>query len=668
MRILWFIILILLSCSEKGNRHKAEITHLVEMAQNVRLPNEQRLKYSTEALKLIPQHFGDSQIRAKLIILGDNLCNLGSLPQLRLVSRFLLEEGKRKRDSYLQGYSYLLLGTYYNKKIVNDSAFYFYLKSEKKLKQSKEYFALANVYLNKSTVQIRVLDFYGAEKSAIESLRFSKKVGDRLGEYDALINLAISSNSSEDYIKSNTFLNRALTLTGVDYSSRNYFLKEIVLNNMGNNYLLMKDYQKARLLFLKALQNKEIYRGNPKLFATILDNLAYCEFKYDKNNGKSLRLFLKSLKIKDSLNLSSKIIYTKIRLSEYFLSKNEFDESLRYAMESLSLARKTGQVDDLLPTLKQMSIVDYSNFRLYANEYIALVDSIFKRNRIARNKFAAIAYETEQIASEKEKAIKQKWVFIWVAVLLFIIGVLVVLLLVQRNKQKELRFREAQQQSNEEIYQLIHNQQGKIDEARRKEKLRIGRDLHDGIMNKLAATRLNLFNLIKNPSEDNRQKTENLVNGIQDIEKEIREISHDLEKSVFDEKSSILSAIRDFIEQQQQISSCKYYDEIDDKIDWGLLTGTQKINLFRILQEAVANAEKHANAQNIIITIRQKTNMLSMEIFDDGKGFSLKQKKKGIGLQNIYSRAQQCQGSLEINSLKGTGTTIRIKIPLNPKL
>jgi hypothetical protein len=101
--------------------------------------------------------------------------------------------------------SYFYLGNYYKEIRLNDSAFYFYLKAEKQFLRSKNIGQLGQLYLNKSSVQIDVFDIFGAEKSAINSLKYCKLVGDKLGEYDALINLGIASNSSEDYEKASYY-------------------------------------------------------------------------------------------------------------------------------------------------------------------------------------------------------------------------------------------------------------------------------------------------------------------------------------------------------------------------------------------------------------------------------------------------------------------------------
>ena len=291
-----------------------------------------------------------------------------------------------------------------------------------------------------------------------------------------------------------------------------------------------------------------------------------------------------------------------------------------------------------------------------------------QRERVTRNKFAKIAYETEEITNEKEQETKLKWIFLSLAILLLAIGTLVVLLLIQRAKQKKLRFLQEQQKTNEQVYQLLQNQQTKIDEVRQTEKKRIAQDLHDGILNSLSSIRLNLHILNENATSDTIKKCLPFIARIQDVEKEIRNVSHDLNKEAIFNKVSFVAVIEAYVAEQRSVFPGIVHLEIDREINWDWFTSFQKIHIFRILQEAFQNVNKHAQANNVIISVLQSENQLLLEIFDDGVGFSLKQKKKGIGLQNIFSRGIQCNGMVEIKSDPGSGTTIRITIPLNPKL
>jgi signal transduction histidine kinase len=123
------------------------------------------------------------------------------------------------------------------------------------------------------------------------------------------------------------------------------------------------------------------------------------------------------------------------------------------------------------------------------------------------------------------------------------------------------------------------------------------------------------------------------------------------------------------LEQQAKINTAKVKSIIAVDIDWELVPNTSKINLYRILQEALQNINKYANAENILVHFRKdKKGNLLINIEDDGVGYDVNSKKsKGIGIKNVVSRTQQCQGIIDIKSEIGKGSKIIITFPLENK-
>jgi len=85
--------------------------------------------------------------------------------------------------------------------------------------------------------------------------------------------------------------------------------------------------------------------------------------------------------------------------------------------------------------------------------------------------------------------------------------------------------------------------------------------------------------------------------------------------------------------------------------------------LYRIVQESLQNTNKYAFANEIKVEFKKGVNELLLHISDDGIGFNVNKAKKGIGLQNMLSRVNECQGTFEVKSKKGEGTTIKVTIP-----
>ncbi|MGV3657331.1 MAG: PAS domain-containing sensor histidine kinase, partial [Chitinophagaceae bacterium] len=88
------------------------------------------------------------------------------------------------------------------------------------------------------------------------------------------------------------------------------------------------------------------------------------------------------------------------------------------------------------------------------------------------------------------------------------------------------------------------------------------------------------------------------------------------------------------------------------------------LTIYRIVQEGLNNIIKYADARTAIISIRRYEGLLKVMIYDDGKGFDTKLKRKGIGITNMRTRAENMNGSFELSSSPGNGCTIKMDFPL----
>ena len=103
---------------------------------------------------------------------------------------------------------------------------------------------------------------------------------------------------------------------------------------------------------------------------------------------------------------------------------------------------------------------------------------------------------------------------------------------------------------------------------------------------------------------------------------------------------------------------------VDDN-DTQVQSEALKENIFRIYQEALANAVKHSGGKHVHVAVRRSGNRILVEIRDDGKGFDRTEvvsENRGIGLSTMNERVQLLGGTLKINSLPGKGTSIIIEV------
>ena len=154
------------------------------------------------------------------------------------------------------------------------------------------------------------------------------------------------------------------------------------------------------------------------------------------------------------------------------------------------------------------------------------------------------------------------------------------------------------------------------------------------------------------------------MKNLQDLEQDIREISHDLNREKSELINNFVAIVDNLFEEQKKTHHSIFSLNIDSSIKWEKISNSIKINLYRIIQEALQNSNKYANAANIKVDLKKRQNNLVLEISDDGNGFNPKKAKKGIGLQNILFRTNECRGQVEINSNRGEGTIITVTIPI----
>jgi signal transduction histidine kinase len=208
------------------------------------------------------------------------------------------------------------------------------------------------------------------------------------------------------------------------------------------------------------------------------------------------------------------------------------------------------------------------------------------------------------------------------------------------------------------------SQQAIIDESRNKEKKRLAQDLHDGVLGRMFGLRLNLDSLNYNTDEDSVKRRFELLNELKTIEQDIREISHDLNREKQVLINNFVSIVHNLLEEQNTLHEATVSYTIDNDVVWDKIANAIKINMYRILQEGLQNINKYARAQNITVEIKGDEDNVYLKIQDDGVGFDVGRKSKGIGMQNMISRTNECNGIIDITSKKNEGTKIVITLPI----
>lgn len=666
--ILLLILFVFFGCTPKKTAEtsdsiqKDSLLSYLSMANDFDLSSEQRVQYIDKALKIIMAQENDSLYRTNLFKIANRYYNLDNWKEYKKTVHLVLKKSEIKQDTFSLAKGYIYLGDYYESQAIPDSSFAYYHKAEKMYADVNDNINLAKTIIKKANVQFNQSDLLGSEKAVSKVLKIISSTNQSEVLFDAYNLLGLIYNELEDYNNAMVYHNKALA--SIDEIIPSVFQSEATsYNNIGYTYLKRKNYKQAKIYFQRGLEEKNVSKDKPSLYAMLLNNLAYSKFKLgDKQDMPDL--FFKSLKIRDSLQLTAGVIASKINLSEYFISKNDRVQASQFAKQALGLSQKSNNYRNVLNSLKQLSIIEPQNAETYANEYILVSEKLQKSERKMGNKFTRIEFETEEIKSKNTDLVVQNRNLVYIFSGLAMLGLFTYLIKAQKTKNRELLFKQQQQKANEEIYNLMISQQNTIEGIRIKEKKRVARELHDGVLGRMFGVRINLDSLNKINDGTAVEKRKNYLTELKSIEQDIREISHDLNREKSELINNFVAIVDNLFEDQKKTFTSKLVSIIDSGIKWELISNSIKINLYRILQEVLQNVNKYATADNIKIELKKEEDVLILIMSDDGIGFNVKTAKKGIGLQNILFRTNECDGIVDIKSKKGEGTRITITVPI----
>lgn len=198
-------------------------------------------------------------------------------------------------------------------------------------------------------------------------------------------------------------------------------------------------------------------------------------------------------------------------------------------------------------------------------------------------------------------------------------------------------------------------------EGQEQERGRLARDLHDGLGGLLSGTKMHL-SLLKDKCNDNIQpQIQNSISQIDLAVDELRRVAHNLMPDLL-QKYGLQETLMDYASRMTN-------RQLDIDVQFlhysNQLALDRQLLVYRIIQELVNNAIKHAQASQIIIQIIENDVDYFIIVEDDGKGFDLNEvnKSHSAGLHNIHSRIEFLKGTVQIESQINLGTSIEIKFP-----
>lgn len=649
------------------------ISTWLEESKNPEYSDQQSLALLLKAYQLALETPTDSLKANYFSFLSYNQDFITDSTLFRKINKQSISLNQKIKDSFALANTYWDLGFFFKKKSVKDSAYYAYSQAQKLFENIKEKKLSGKMYLQMAQIQREVKDYVGSETTITRAIEQFKPLNDNLNLFFSYNTLGISLGALGEVERSLSYYNEAL-----------YYLKQVkpfdciqearIINNIGVVYRDNEQYNSAIHNFEKVLSTDSLLLKVPTLYAIALSNLATSKL-YSKDTLGINTLFLKAIDLKVKEN-------QKYSLADSYFNYAEYKAYAKDTLAAFSLVQKAEEVsiknknnEALLKIWPLIAELEKKNAPNYFQKYIKLADSLQKEERKQQNKFARIRFETDEFIAEnvelvveKETLSKQKQIWIGIAAGFFLLGLSIYIIINQRVKNQKLRFDQQQQANNQEIFNLMLMQKQKVDEVKRMEQKRISEELHDGILGKMLGARMVLTGLNKRATEEAVIEKSKAIGSLQEIENEIRSISHELSHTAYQKINNFTDSIESLLTSADKNVNINTFFNYNEDEKWDSLSAEIKINVYRIIQETFQNAIKHANCTIFEITFYRTDEQFDITMNDNGVGFNNTKGKKGIGIRNITSRMNKLKGTFNIHSTKGQGTTITLKIPIRKKM
>ena len=660
--------LLLLSCkNEIQNKYRINtnridsISTLVDKSRKTTLAENQRKEFLNAAYELCTSIKSDSLKTKALLKVAYAASKLGDTSFFKIVNRTAQEACIKAKDTFGIADTHWNFGAFYTNRIVLDSAYFHYHKAYENFRSINHSYNSARMLYNMAVIQKDIKDYTGSEILTFQAIKKFDDLNKPINMYLCYNLLGVIFKEIKEYNKAIYYNEKALVYLN-DVENKGTF-KEGNFNNLGLIYQKLNKYDESILYFKRALKNDNLKSLNINLYARLLDNMAYSKL-LKKDSIDLYPLFYKALIIRDSAGNNFDLSISKYHLSKYYLFLRDTAKAIPSALDSYKLATEVKNNKIVLKSLKLLAEIDHENSDQYFESYISLNDILQNQERQQRNKFTRIRFETDEYIEETERLSTEKKIVAAGSIVVVLISSLLFLIKVQRTKNKELLFDKNQQKANEEIYRLMLRQQVRLEEGKINERNRIAGDLHDGVLGRIFGTRMGLGFLSLKGEENTLKKHKDFIEELQKIEKEIRDISHELKAECFTTGFNFIILVEDLLKSQSKIGQFEYTLFSDENIAWNSINEHVKINCYRILQEAIYNVNKHAEASQLEVHFKLEDHVMQLLIQDNGLGFNTRKKRKGIGIKNIKKRAKNINAKFVLKSTLTKGTSLELSIPV----
>ncbi|NVJ46012.1 MAG: sensor histidine kinase [Cytophagia bacterium] len=365
-----------------------------------------------------------------------------------------------------------------------------------------------------------------------------------------------------------------------------------------------------------------------------------------------------------------------IRLSEINRRLKKFDQALNYINQASEYIDKSDTTRSLFHIHDYLSRI-YSDSKDYemayknllkSNDYKYKLDYEQNTLEIAR---LNVRYQTQEkelaLLKEREKVRDTKNML--GGSVLLIVFISITYFLVQKNtKRKQLLAESEKDLERQRVVSLLKEQELVSIDAmiagQEKERQRLANELHDDLGGLLASIKLHFHTLLDTEdTESNKkfEKTDSLINEAYD---KVRAIAHAKNSGVIAKEGFLrsLEEMADKVSIANNLTVTVIEHGLDERLENSI-----ELSLFRIIQELITNVIRHSNATEANIHLTKHDHTLNIMVEDNGEGFDssgITLKSGGMGIKSIDKRVAFLNGTMNIESEIGQGTTVILEIPL----
>ncbi len=599
----------------------------------------ERKKYLLDAHQMIRKMKENADKVNALYLISLEFYELKDWQNYKLVCESSLKLSRKISDSIKIARHLGNLGMYY-RQVKIDSAYINFYEAEKiyslfdknkNMNQVNYAFNHGKTLIDLAKLYRKVKDYSQSEALTVKAIEKFKISGNQSYLPLCYSNLGTTAKYLRRYDDAITYHQKAIEYA--NGTNKEVLYAVLSNNNIGTVYKSQKKYDKAKEYYNKGLIYKDFLKEKPRRYAMLLDNLAYVNL-LSKNYESLPNDFYKPLKIRDSINDKIGLGTNTLHLAEYYKSLNNDSLSRIYAERAKDIALDLKNNEELSRSYDILIEVSNNEKSLkYAKAHIKLNDSLIREERVFRDKFARIRFETDQKEQQIIEVQNQNTIYL-LGMLLLLSGIgFAIYFFRQRTQHLAQQNKMVQFQASYET------------------ETRISKRLHDELGNDIFQVMLQYQNDPHDPQIKEKLNTSYLK--ARDISRENNEFETD---ETFSEELN--NMLHNYTQNGIQLMARGL-----DRIDWDHISKPIKITVYRVLQELMTNMQKHSKAKLVVLIFSNIDNILRIKYSDNGVGVTKEHLQSKNGLRNTEKRIQAIQGTLIFESEKDKGFKAEIKIP-----